>query len=127
MITSSFLFLQRVLAVYHESGKWVKCGFSIFWIISCLSDITIAIGGHRSNIPGTEIARDSGLEPWIATSALCALVFDTIIILAITYKIWLTHRRVSENQNLPWYQVVSGRTLPLLSRSIFRGGVQYYL
>jgi hypothetical protein len=127
LIASSFLFLQRVLAVYHQSSKWVKWAFSIFWVIVCVSDITIAIGGHPSDIPGTHLTKDSGMAPWVATSAWCALVYDTVIILAITYKIWSTQKIGLENQNLPWYQVVSGKTLPVFSRAVFRGGVQYYL
>jgi hypothetical protein len=127
MMTSSFLFLQRVTAIYHED-KWVRRGFSVLWLVSSLSGILIPLSGHPNSVPGTDV-REDGISPWVTTNTWLSFSFDTSVMLAISYKIWLSHRRpvLPEDRNLSWYHLVTGRTLPRLSRSIFRGGLQYYL
>jgi hypothetical protein len=126
MMMSSFLFLQRVLAIYHGNKRVQRC-FSALWLVVALSDIVIPVGGNPSDVPGTEIRKDSGIDSWVALCFWLSFSFDTTVVLAMSYKIWLSHDRVPGERHLTWFQRVSGGALPQLPRLIFRGGLQYYL
>ncbi|XP_006457148.1 hypothetical protein AGABI2DRAFT_146775 [Agaricus bisporus var. bisporus H97] len=123
---SSFLFLQRVLAVWHDN-KWVRRTFSILWFLDLLSDISAILGGSPTYIPGTIKFRDCGVRPWASISFFCFFIYDTGVVVVITYKIWLAQKELQETRDLRWYHWLSGKALPRLSRSLLTGGMQYYL
>lgn len=125
-ITSSYLFLQRVRAVYADV-KWVRWIFSVFWVILLASDILIPIGIHPTSIPGTQYYLDAGVPPYVALSIFTIVFFDTSVLVAISYKIMSTYTMIPMDEQVPWYTFLSGGKLPRLSRAIFRGGQQYYL
>ncbi|KAF7777714.1 hypothetical protein Agabi119p4_3786 [Agaricus bisporus var. burnettii] len=127
MMTSSFLFLQRILAIYHDDKRVRRC-FWVLWVVTSLSDIVIPVGGHQNRIPETNQNKDSDIQTWVSTSAWCLLLFDSAVIIAMSYKVFLTQAcgNFAENEIFSLYKLLTGRTLPAFSRAIFRGGVQYY-
>jgi hypothetical protein len=127
LMASSFLFLHRVLAVYQGHGR-IQRVFVIFWLVVALSrvsDIVIPFTGSPAGAPGTNIRIDTGINVWVTTCVWLAFLFDTAVTLAISYKLWRTYRIPTENTS--WYRSLTGKTLPRLPRTIFRGGLQYYL
>jgi hypothetical protein len=125
-MASSFLFLQRVLAVCHGS-KWIRGGFSILWLLAFLSDITTILGGSPMFIPGTIKLRDLGVRPWTSPGFYLFFIFDTGVIVVVTYSIWLTQKEVLESRSIPWYQWLSRKGLSQLPRLILIGQVHYYM
>lgn len=122
--SSSYLFLQRVRAVYADS-KRVRWLFSIFWFIYTVSEITVPLGVEPAFIPGTHYYKDSGIHPVVALSFLIGILFDSSVFLAVSYKIASTHSLSDER--IGWDSLVTGKALPRLSRAILQGGQQYYL
>lgn len=122
--SSSYLFLQRVRAVYADSPK-VRWFFSLFWFAYGLSEITIILGIKPTFIPETRYYQDSGIHPIVALSILTGIIFDTAVFLAISYKVVSTH--ASMDDQIRWSSLVSGKALPRLSRAVLQSGQQYYL
>lgn len=125
MVMSSFLFLQRVQAVYAQQ-KWVRWTFFVLWVIFSASDILIPIGIHPTTIPGTHYYLSGGTPSYDASTVFTLLFFDTSVLIAISYKVASGYNSMP-NERVPWYTLISGRALPRLSRAILRGGQQYYL
>lgn len=121
---SSYLFLQRVRAIYADSPR-VRLLFSAFWFILCLSGITMILGSKPTFIPGTHHFRDAGISPILELGIFTAILFDSSVFLAISYKVVSTHALVDDQ--IQWYSAVSGKALPPLSRAVLRSGQQYYL
>jgi hypothetical protein len=95
--------------------------------LAFLSDITNVFGGSPAYIPGTHKFRDCGLHPWTSPSFYLFYIFDTGVVVVVTYKIWSTQGGVRENGSMPWYRRVSIKTLPELPKSIIVGQVHYYM
>ncbi|KAF9439844.1 hypothetical protein P691DRAFT_740266 [Macrolepiota fuliginosa MF-IS2] len=125
---SSFLFLQRVRAVYagNRQAQWF---FSIFWFIYATSEIVKIIGVKPSLIPGTHYFSDAGYQPYVAVGVFVGLLYDTCVFLAISYKIILTHNMSDRHPGLRGlvHRFTSGKALPGLSHAVLQGGQQYYL
>lgn len=129
MSSSSFLFLQRVVALYSEE-KWVQRCFCILWVLLSLSEIVIVLplGGNTTQVPGTSFFKDDNIQAWVSLNIWFVLFFDTAVLLAVSYKMARSFSTMSrESGRVSWFNFLSGKTLPRLSRLIFRGGQQYYL
>lgn len=126
MIASSFLFLRRVQAVYAEE-RWVRWSFFVLWVILSGTEILIPLKTKPIYIPGTKFFENAGIPPYTSVSLWMLLFYDTSVVAAISYKILSTHTTLTTEERLPWHAFASGKTLPRLSRAIFRGGQQYYL
>lgn len=121
---SSFLFLRRVQAVYADN-KWIRWFFSIFWLVYTGCEIPVPFITEPITIPGTRYYQNSGIRPIIALSTFAGVLFDSSVFLAISYKIASSHSLPDEQ--IGWTSLVSGRSLPRLSRAVLQGGQQYYL
>lgn len=121
---SSYLFLQRVRAVYADSSR-VRWSFSVLWLAYNLSGITILLSLKPTPIPGTRYYQDSGIPPITALYILTGIVFDTSVFLAVSYRIASTQTLI--DGQVRWSNFVSGKALPRLSRAVLQSGQQYYL
>lgn len=121
LMASSYLLLQRVL-VFYQGNKPIRRSFTVFWLVVALSRISEIVTPYTGT---PEDDPDSGIHIWVTTCLWLALLFDTAVTVAISYKLWKSYRLPHEN--VRWYQSIIGRTLPQLPRVIFRGGLQYYL
>jgi hypothetical protein len=122
--SSSFLFLRRMEAVY-PNNKWIKYFFSALWFINGGIEITVVLGVRAVHAPGTLYCIDAQPEPYVLGGGLAPVVFDTLVFLAISYKIMATHSTLDAKVSLR--TLISGKALPRLSRAILQGGQQYYL
>lgn len=122
--SSSYLFLRRVNAVYQDN-KWIKCFFSVLWFIGGGTELTVALGVRASHAPGTLYCIDVQPAHYVIAGGLAPVVFDTLVFLAISYKIGTTFSTV--DARVSWGALISGKALPRLSRAILQGGQQYYL
>ncbi|EKM76189.1 hypothetical protein AGABI1DRAFT_131509 [Agaricus bisporus var. burnettii JB137-S8] len=131
IISSSYLFLRRVLAIY-STEKWVRRCFIASWVIhSITSAIVVPLGGDPSLFPGTGYFKSAKLKPWVATCDWGMLAFDTAVVVGISVKLGRSFSdseyRHNDGNKVSWYGVLTGRHLPRFSRAIVRGGQLYYL
>ncbi|KAF7771719.1 hypothetical protein Agabi119p4_6030 [Agaricus bisporus var. burnettii] len=128
-ISSSYIFLQRAQATYAEQ-KGLRKFFFISWLCVCGAGCLVPIGAHPSYIPGTYYFRHSVPSTYVIASPLVLLLFDTLVFVAMSYKIIKGHSMpvdsVSEEQRTSWIRLLSGSRLPLISKVVLRGGQQYY-
>lgn len=124
MLSSSFLFLQRLRAVYAQN-HWVQAIFFTLWLASNGLMTTTIYGAKSAHVPGTGHCVYSHVERYISAAGFMSASFDTAVFLAISYKIATEHS--GSDVGVAWDTVISGRALPRLSRSVLQGGQQYYL
>jgi hypothetical protein len=124
LVCSSYLFLQRLRAVYADSPKVRQC-FTLFWAIPILSESTLLFSVKPAYVPKTQHFKDSGIQPLLSLVFFMAVAFDSSVFLAISYKIGIAH--VVSDSEKGWRRYVLGRALPHLSHAVLRGGQQYYL
>ncbi len=124
ILSSSFLFLRRVQAVY-AGNRWVSIFFFVLWLVDGGLEVVVPLGVRATHIPGTQYCIDSEPEHYVIAGGFIPVVFDTFVFLAISYKIGTTHS--TRDVKVSWSTLVSGKALPRLSRAVLQGGQQYYL
>lgn len=123
--SSSFLFLRRVQAVFQDSKPFVYF-FSALWVVNVGISFLVPIGSHSGPLSATGYCINIGIKPYVAASAFVPLAFDSLVFLAVSWKIITLHSLAE--QETTWGAVFfSGRTLPHFVKAVFRGGQQYYL
>ncbi|XP_006459686.1 hypothetical protein AGABI2DRAFT_116646 [Agaricus bisporus var. bisporus H97] len=129
-ISSSYIFLRRAQAIYAER-KGPQKFFFISWLFVFGAGCLIPLGVHPSYIPGTYYYRYPGLATYVIAAPLVLLLFDTLVFIAISYKIYKEHSMdvdsmEEQRTTRSWIRLLSGRRLPLISKAVLRGGQQYY-
>ncbi|EKM77798.1 hypothetical protein AGABI1DRAFT_130070 [Agaricus bisporus var. burnettii JB137-S8] len=123
-LTASFIFLQRLWAVY-ALHRLVKIVFFVLWLGANGLMTTSIYGARFGHIPGTGYCTYLEVHPYVSAAGFMLASFDTAVFVAISYKISISHGggRIGIN----WDTIVSGRALPRLSRAVLQGGQQYFL
>lgn len=117
---TSFLFLRRLHATYHEWHKvcWI---YSFAWFcISCLT-VTVPIGIDVQRIGGTEYCMVFHIHSYTAVSEFLPVVFDTLVFSAVSCKLILD-RDLRNNRNLSVSEHIN-----VVAQVLLRGGQQYYM
>ncbi|KAG6326436.1 hypothetical protein ID866_12653 [Astraeus odoratus] len=124
--TASYLFLKRVHTVYCMD-RIATCVFSFLWLVGVGTSCAVFSGAVQDHI---EIAYTKHCIRTKGSSALSVaymdpILFDTLVYIAITWKILTTHR--PEPRQSCWKAFWRGEALPRLSRALLQSGQQYYL
>ncbi|KZP15856.1 hypothetical protein FIBSPDRAFT_1047913 [Athelia psychrophila] len=128
VVSTSFLFLLRVRAVYLNS-KFITILFGTFWLVTALLNVLQATSLHGEIIPGTQMCTYLESEHFIIpsiTTFVAGFINDTLIFLAITFRL-STDARTDETWRSRFLSVVKGKGLYRLSRSLLISGQVYYL
>ncbi|KAF9441136.1 hypothetical protein P691DRAFT_637392, partial [Macrolepiota fuliginosa MF-IS2] len=126
MACASFLFLRRLEAVYADSRtRIVQWVFRILWFVTSANIITGVVGVKMKHIEGTSYCVMYKVKGYVVLNQLLPVVFDTLVFLAISYKI--ISSRSALDPKINWRTIVTGKTLPRLSRALLQGGQQYYI
>ncbi|KAF9449867.1 hypothetical protein P691DRAFT_702467 [Macrolepiota fuliginosa MF-IS2] len=126
MATTSFLFLRRVQAVY-ASNRTVYWTFALLWAGSSVAAVLLVPGAESEHLQGTGYCLVYLVRSYVAIASFMPAVFDTLVFFAISYKLAFQNPRNLESNQSRVTWLFSGKTLPMLSRAILRGGQQYYL
>lgn len=121
---SSYLFLQRIFAVYADSPRVCRC-FAFLWMAYVCSESLLVISVKPTYIPQTLYFQHSGANPLMGLTMAMMIVYDSSVFFAISYKIGIAH--VVIDREMGWKRYILGKALPRLSQAILRGGQQYYL
>ncbi|ESK89350.1 hypothetical protein Moror_16268 [Moniliophthora roreri MCA 2997] len=124
--SSSFLFLRRVMAVFADSRS-IRFVFSFLWVANVGISVVTPVGSRASPLEDTGYCINGGIKHYVGAATIMPLVFDSLVFLAISYKI-LTSHGPGDETGWSWRTIfLPKKTLPRLSRAMFRGGQQYYL
>lgn len=123
-LTASFLFLQRLRAVYARK-YWVQWVFFVLWLAANGLMTTTIYGALLGHIPGTKYCIYVKVHQYMSAPGFMVAFFDTAVFVAISYKISVLHSE--PGTGITWDTLISGRALPQLSKAVLQGGQQYYL
>lgn len=126
MATTSFLFLRRVQAVYARNRR-VRWLFAFLWIVACGVVSALITGTSARHISGTKYCSIYEVAPYVPLANLTPAIFDTIVFLAVSYKLAFQGNQESWTQKSWTSSWFSTRGLSQLQRAIIEGGQQYYL
>ncbi|KAG6330662.1 hypothetical protein ID866_8428 [Astraeus odoratus] len=124
--TASYLFLKRVHTVYYMN-RIVKYAFSFLWLVAVGTSCAVFSGAVHDYIEIADTKHCLRNKGWTALSVafMDPFLFDTLVYVAITWKILTTHR-LGPRQSC-WRALWRGEALPRLSRALLQSGQQYYL
>ncbi|KZP10269.1 hypothetical protein FIBSPDRAFT_1051428 [Athelia psychrophila] len=123
---TSFLFFLRVRAVYLQS-RYVTALFGAFWVVTVTLNIWSNTIVHAANIPSPTVVGciGTGPVPSIALPLASIFVNDTLIFLAILYR--LTANAVTDGgRHSRLLTIFKGKGLYSLSQSLLQTGQLYY-
>ncbi|KAF9231805.1 hypothetical protein BU15DRAFT_55708 [Melanogaster broomeanus] len=122
---SSYLFLKRVHAVFlQDRNVWLF--FTFLWLTGFgTSFLSLADPLHEYyEFADTKHCISRRVEEYQSAAFIVPGLFDTLVFLAVTYKILMSHC-VSTPKT--WRAFWCGEALPRLSRAVLQGGQQYYM
>ncbi|PPQ98480.1 hypothetical protein CVT26_013881 [Gymnopilus dilepis] len=121
---SASLFFQRVKAVY-SGQKSVHYLFAILLLVNVGTSFVVPLGSKLGPLANTGYCTNKGLKRYTAAAPMMRLIYDSLVFLAISFKI-ATMRGVS-GEVVTLRTLFSRKSSSRLVRALLRGGQQYYL
>ncbi|TFK19029.1 hypothetical protein FA15DRAFT_660246 [Coprinopsis marcescibilis] len=122
---SALLFFFRVRIVY-ESHKWIVAFFFFLWLTVVAGTMTAAFGVLGVHIGPTDYCLNAQVEEYVAAATITPLVHDTLVFLAITYRL-AENSHASANKKHGLWAKFTGDYLPGVSRGLLKDGQTYYM
>lgn len=114
----------RVRAVYNDS-LFVKTVFGIFWVGVLGACVTAPFSLEGEHIGLTQRCINSNVKAFGAAGLLAAAINDTLIFLAITYRL-LTFHIPSDNWSDRFKSFARGEGMHRMSKLLLQTGQLYY-
>ncbi|KAF8154826.1 hypothetical protein B0H34DRAFT_718046 [Crassisporium funariophilum] len=122
---TSLLFFFRVRAVF-DRNNYVVGFFAFMWLAVLGGCLTVTQGVVGVHIGPTNYCLNGSLAPYVSAAAIIPLVNDTLVFLAITYRLMSNaHRDYSIKDGVR--VLVFGDYMPAFSRALLQDGQVYYL
>jgi len=96
------------------------------WLAVLGGCITVTRGVTGINIGPLDYCLNAALEDYVSAAAIIPLVNDTLVFLAISYRL-MTNTHVEFNIKSGVKTLVFGEYLPAFSKTLFQDGQLYYL
>ncbi|KAJ3513407.1 hypothetical protein NLJ89_g2970 [Agrocybe chaxingu] len=126
MSSTSFLFLIRVLAIFHRH-KYIRAFFILMWLGVVAAVLTATQGVIGGSIGPTQHCMVSEARPYVGAAVVVPFVNDTFVFLAISWKL-MSNTGVEDLTLKSELRVFfRGDYLPALSRGLLKDGQVYYL
>ncbi|KIJ45856.1 hypothetical protein M422DRAFT_95821, partial [Sphaerobolus stellatus SS14] len=122
--STGFLFLRRVQALYLNN-RIVSYFFIFLYITNAGVSIVTPIGSRVTPLADTGYCINGGIAHYVSATVFMTLAYDTMVFLAISYKVATEHGKPGRPVNLK--SLITGEAFPRFSRAILQGGQQYYL
>lgn len=127
--TTSLLFIIRVRAIYEENN-YVTAFFALSWlaVLGCFIFTLQGLEAYpESNASGTfTYCLTGSISPYIALDFVMPLVHDTLVFLAISWRL-TTNSIYNTNIKHGVRAMVFGDYMPAFSRALLQDGQIYYL
>ncbi|KAF8205831.1 hypothetical protein K438DRAFT_1905172 [Mycena galopus ATCC 62051] len=118
---TSFLFFLRARAIYDRNPFFV--GFlALSWVGVAVAAAIVPAGITGGNIGLTDYCATVATKPFIASVTIAPLINDTIIFLAISWRLYQ-----NAHVNRGFRTFLTGESLPYFSKAILQDGQLYYL
>ncbi|KDR70733.1 hypothetical protein GALMADRAFT_230017 [Galerina marginata CBS 339.88] len=125
--STALLFFIRVRAIYH-GNYFVAAFFLILWLGVLVGTSTIPWAIRAAEIGPTEYCFTGGNVPgYLAASGAITLVFDTLVYLAITWKLTRDLYIARHRSDGGAWALFTGGNLPMFSKGLLQDGQVYYL
>jgi len=122
---TTLLFFLRVRAVFNRN-KFVVAFFAFMWIAVLAGNLTTMWGIVGAKIGSTNYCTITHVEPYIASASVITLVNDTLVFLAITWRL-MGHSYVDNSIRTGFRIFAFGEYMPALSKALLQDGQAYYL
>jgi len=127
LIFTSLLFFFRTRAVFN-TYPWVVAFFAGLWLAilgGCLGFIIVIVPLNPAS-NRDPICINSGINPFIAATTIIPLVNDTLVFLAISWRLSL-NSHYPETLESGIRLLIFGDYLPAFSKALLQDGQAYYL
>ncbi|KAJ6560299.1 hypothetical protein B0H19DRAFT_113276 [Mycena capillaripes] len=121
------LFFLRARAIFNRNRVLIIL-FSFLWVTVAGTAILVALPGVLTpgNVGPTSYCTNLAAKPWTGIFTLPPLVHDTVIFLAISWRMFRSSY-IDRGFNGNLRAFATGEGLPAFSRSILQDGQMYYL
>lgn len=123
VISNSFLFLLRLLAVHADGSKLMKLCFVIMWTTTFLS-ITSTISIKEDGFIGCNVDH---VNPIGSLGFIFSAMFDILVFVAISVKVLRINTNLESPQKSWLSLFITAEGLSQVSRILLRSGQIYYL
>jgi len=123
--STTLLFFFRVRALFNRN-KPVVAFFGFMWIAVLAGNLTGPWGIVGTKIGSTNYCMITHVEPYVASASIITLVNDTLVFLAITWRL-MRHAHVDNSIRTGIKVLAFGEYMPTLSKALLQDGQAYYL
>jgi len=122
--STTLLFLFRVRAVYGGS-KFIVGFFGLMWVTHLGLTIMVPLSLEGKVMGPTKMCYSTPLRPFAAASLILNGVYDTLVFLAISFRI-ASYSMAGDTLSMRIKCVFTAGGLPRLSRDLLHSGQLYY-
>lgn len=123
--STSLLFFLRARAIF-DKNTYLVLFFFLVWLSVLGSAATVPTAIIAINIGPTPFCINVGVRPYAGAAGITPLVNDTIIFLAISWRLFRnSYADISLRGNIKTF--ITGEYLPQFSRALLKDGQMYYL
>ena len=123
--STSLLFFFRIRAVF-SGNPWIVAFFAGLWLAVAAACLTVIIGVDGINIGPTNYCIDGQFKPFVAAATIVPLINDTLVFLAITWRLFCNSCAPHTAENGIRHLVFSDY-MPIFFKAMLRDGQAYYL
>lgn len=110
----------------YGNNLYVTIFFSFMWLAVVAGSVTSTQGVTLVPLGTTNYCTNGRMDEYVIASGIIPLVNDTLVFIAITWRLVRGSRRGLARTNGSW-SFIFGKHLPAFSRSLLQDGQVYYL
>ncbi|PBK78587.1 hypothetical protein ARMSODRAFT_925021 [Armillaria solidipes] len=122
---TSLLFFFHVRAIFN-ANTWIVAFFAFLWLTVLGGSWTVPFAIQGGHIGPTDHCINTGVKPFSSTGTIISTVNDTVIFIAISWRL-LETTTYDDSFKGRIRSFVHGKGLPAFSRSLLQSGQEYYL
>ena len=111
----------------YGNDLYVTLFFSFMWLAVVAGCVTATQGVTLVPLGTTSYCTNGKLDAYVITSGIIPLVYDTLVFIAITWRLVRGSCRGPTTRTGGMWSLIFGKHLPAFSRSLLQDGQVYYL
>lgn len=111
----------------YNNNLYVTLFFSFMWLAVVAGSVTSTQGVTLVPLGTTNYCTNGSMDEYVIASGIIPLVNDTLVFIAITWRLVRGSRRESTRTGGSTWSFIFGKHLPAFSRSLLQDGQVYYL